>query len=384
MNPADFTDKATGRLVPTLRNALAFVPAPLPPLLTLEGLVPAIARAERLLGELSGLGRTLPNPLLLIRPFMRREAVSSSRIEGTVTTLSELFLFEAKEDAEKKADRTDAREVHNYVRALEHCLKRLEELPVSLRLIREGHEILLTGVARNRGASIVPGEFKRDQNWIGAGTIANARFVPPPPAEALAAMGDLEKYINAEDVKTPLLVRLALIHYQFEAIHPFPDGNGRIGRLLVALILCAQKALPHPLLYLSPYLERNYDAYIDLMLDVSRRGAWHEWIAFFLAGVEETCRDAIEKISKLQDLQKEYRARVQRARSSALLLRLIDILFEHSAVTIPYAAARLDVAYNAAKNNIDRLIEHRILQPPKVTTRPMVFFAEEIIGVLSD
>jgi len=381
MDPSDFRDTRTGKLVPTIKG-FAFLPNPLPPdLLDLAELVPALSRAERALGELSGIGRTLPNPFLLVRPFMRREAVASSKIEGTVTDLSQLFLFELDQDTSRAP--SDAKEVWNYVRALEFALGQLDTLPISGRLIKETHRILLTGVQTHRGAHIVPGEYRTDQNWIGARLIENARFVPPPPQEVNNAMSDLEKYIHLDDPELPLLIRLALIHYQFETIHPFPDGNGRVGRLLIPLILCARKEISQPLLYLSPYFEKHYDEYIDRMLSVSTHGLWGSWIAFFLDAVEESCREAIEKAQALQDLQEQCRDKVQRARSSALLGRLIDLLFEHPAITIPYAAGRLNITYNAAKNNIERLVEDGILRPGSDEVRPKVFFADAVIETLS-
>lgn len=382
MNPEDFKNSKTGRLVPTIQGAMAFVPDPLPPpLLDYGELLPHVARAQRALGELSGIGRTLHNPYLLIRPFMRREAVASSKIEGTVTTLSELFLFELEKDATGTAD---AREVWNYVRALETSLRKLDELPISLRMIKEAHRVLLSNVASNRGAAIVPGELKTDQNWIGARLIQNARYVPPPQKEAEEGMYQLEKYMNADDGDDcPLIVKLALIHYQFEAIHPFPDGNGRVGRLLIPLVLCERKEISQPLLYMSPFFEKNYDEYIDRMLDVSMHGLWGNWIKFFLKGIEETCKDAVTKAAQLQDMQAEYHRRIQRARSSVLLGKIIDLLFEHPAITIPNASERLGIAYNAAKNNLDRLVEHQILRPGAENIRPKYYLATEIIDALS-
>jgi cell filamentation protein, protein adenylyltransferase len=381
MNPEEFKGSTTGKLMPTLKG-MAFVPNPLPPpLLDLAPMVPLVSRAERALGELSGIGRTLPNPHLLIRPFMRREAVASSKIEGTVTTLSQLLLFEVDEESNRASG--DAREVLNYVRALEHSLARLDKLPISARLIREVHKILLTNVQSNRGAQIIPGEFRQDQNWIGAKLIENARYVPPPPQEVAQAMGELEKYINARDDKLPTLIQLALIHYQFEAIHPFPDGNGRVGRLLLPLLLCERQEISQPLLYMSSYFEKYYDDYVDHMLAVSKLGLWESWIVFFLEGIEEVCKDAIMRAQSLQSLQKVYYGKIQRARSSALLGRLVDLLFEHPAITVPYAADRLGITYNAAKNNINRLIEAEILRPSVGDHHPMVFIASEIVKAVS-
>jgi Fic family protein len=383
MDRKDFLDEGTGYFVATIQNCVAFVPAPLPPPnLDLAPLISLISRANRALGELSGVGRTLHNPYLLIRPFMRREAVASSKIEGTVTTLSELFLFEIDEQTSRAP--ADAREVFNYVRSLEKSLSKLNTLPISSRLIREAHETLLTGVSKARGAGIVPGEFKRDQNWIGARLIQNAKFIPPPPIQAEDAMADLDKYINEGTGSLPLLIKIALVHYQFETIHPFPDGNGRVGRLLIPLMLCERKELSQPLLYLSSYFEAKYDEYIDKMLSVSKRGMWTDWIEFFLIGIEDTCNDAIEKAQNLQDLQSKYYKKIQEVRSSALLRKIIDILFESPAVTIPFLAHRLDITYNASKNNIAKLVKHEILKPSLHQIRPAYWVASEIMEVISN
>jgi Fic family protein len=384
MDRKDFLDEKTGYFVATIQNCVAFVPAPLPPPnLDLAPLIFLISRANRALGELSGVGRTLHNPYLLIRPFMRREAVASSKIEGTVTTLSELFLFEIDEQTSRAP--ADAREVFNYVRSLESSLSKLNTLPISSRLLREAHETLLTNVSKARGATIVPGEFKRDQNWIGARLIQNARFIPPPPIEAANAMSDLEKYINNDADNIPLLIKIALVHYQFETIHPFPDGNGRVGRLLISLMLmlCEKRELSQPLLYLSSYFEAKYEEYIDKMLSVSKRGTWNDWIEFFLIGIEETCNDAIKKAQNLQDLQSKYYKKIQEARSSALLGKIIDILFESPAVTIPFLSHRLNITYNASKNNIAKLVKHEILKPSTRYIRPAYWIANEIIDVIS-
>lgn len=381
MNPSAFKDPRTGRLVPTTNGCMAFVPAPLPPRnLDLEPLVPIIARATRALGELSGIGRTLPNPYLLIRPFIRKEAAASSKIEGTVTTLSELFLFEADEQTSRAP--TDAREVRNYVRALEYALGKLDELPISRRLIQEAHAILMTGVASHRGSRIVPGEFRGDQNWIGARQIENARFVPPPAQEVAGAISDLEKYINDPDSSLPTVIKMALVHYQFESIHPFPDGNGRVGRMLMPLMLCESRELSQPLLYLSSYLERHYDSYIDAMLAVSTLGRWEQWIEFFLTGMAETCTDAIAKAQSLQDMHNQYLARIQQARSSALLAKIIGMIFEGPAVTIPSISRALDISYNSAKKHVARLEEHNVLFDSNVG-RPRIWFAKEVIELVN-
>ncbi len=380
MNEAEFVDPTTGILIPTGMGCRAFVPAPLPPPdLDLRPVLDRIARASTAIGELNGVGRRLPNPFLLVQPFMRREAVASSRIEGTVTSLPQLLLFEA-EDMPRRAT-PDARETWNYVRALDSALKRLATLPISSRLIREAHAVLLEDARAGRGDHIVPGAFKTQQNWIGSRLIENARFVPPPPREAVDAMGALETYINDSDDPTPLPVRLALVHYQFEAIHPFPDGNGRVGRLLIPLMFAQGEAMAQPLLYLSPYFERHYDAYIDCMLAVSQRGGWIGWIGFFLDAIIEAGRDAIARIDTLLSLRDDYHRRVQTRRSSALLLRMIDLLFERPAMTAAATARTLGITYAAAKHNIDRLTAEGILSE-RQDSRPQIWTADAIMDVI--
>ena len=378
MNPADFTDPATGALVRTPQGALAFVPAPLPPSLPLSwALVRHLSAADRQVSELRGVARTLPNPHLLIGSFVRREAVLSSRIEGTRADLSDLLLFEAGGRAE---DPSDAREVANYVRALEHGLSRRQEIPLSLRLIREMHERLLTGV---RGGRLTPGEFRRTQNWIGppGSTLDTATFVPPPPAEMLASLDALEQYLHAPS-ELPPLVRLALVHYQFEAIHPFLDGNGRIGRLRLTLMLAEEGILPEPLLYLSAYFERRRADYYRLLLAVSQRGAWEEWGTFFLEGVAEQSGDALRRAHRLMELWQAYRQRLQEARASAAALRLLDRLFAYPAVTVAQAAEALGVTLRAAQQNVERLAAAGVLKEVTGRQRGRVWVAHDVIQVI--
>ena len=200
----------------------------------------------------------------------------------------------------------------------------------------------------------------------------------------MVTMSSLERYINDMDIRLPLLVNLALIHYQFETVHPFPDGNGRVGRLLIPLILCERKAMSQPLLYVSPFFEKNYDEYVDCMLKVSKANQWSEWIRFFLRGVEESASEAMDKAKKLQDLRRAYHERIQQARSSVLLGRIIDKLFEHPALSVPYTADILQISYNAAKNNVERLIAHNILAEAEYYHFPKAFVAREIISIMNE
>lgn len=380
MDPSQFTPDAPGKLIKNSDGNWAFVPAPLPPILQFTSeTLNLLSLADQKLGELAGVGKMLPNPHMLIGPFLRHEAVLSSRIEGTLATEEELLLFELNPAVEVKAP--DVREVANYVRALEFGFKRLKDLPVCLRLIRELHERLLQGV---RGADRRPGEFRTVQNYIGihGQPIQNARFVPPPVLELGAALDQFEKFLSNRS-GLPLLLELALSHYQFEAIHPFVDGNGRIGRLLLSLLLCERGPLPQPLLYLSAYFEKNRAQYVELLFEVSRSGAWQEWIQFFLKGVAIQSGDAIVRSQKLLELWQQYRGRMQTVRASALGLDLIDSLFSSPALTIPMAANRLKVTYASAKLNIDKLVKGGILKEITGHRRYRVYVAPEIINIIS-
>lgn len=344
-------------------------------------LVAILSEADRALGELAGLGRSLPNPHLLIRPFVRREAVLSSRIEGTQASLSDLYAYEAVQ-LETLEVPSDVREVYNYVRALEHGLERLQTFLLSLRLIREIHAHLMEGV---RGEHQTPGEFRRSQNWIGPPgcTLNDAPFVPPPVPDMHEALDAFEKYLH-ESSSLPPLVRMGLIHYQFEAIHPFLDGNGRIGRLLITLLLCAWDLLPEPLLYLSAYFEAHRQDYYDLLLAVSQRGAWEEWLAFFLDGVAVQARDAVVRTQLLQDLQDRYRQQFQTARAAARLLQVIDSLFAQPVVTVPQVADAVDVTFPAAQRYVNQLEEVGILREITGQARNRVYRADEVLRVIEE
>lgn len=390
MNPKRFQNSSAGVVLKVGQGETAywaFVPHPLPPALPLDAeLVRTLSEADRALGELAGLGRAIPNPHLLIGPFVRREAVLSSRIEGTQTDIADLYAYEAGQlllpGFKSPPPESDVREVLNYVRALEYGLKRVSTLPVSLRLIRELHAHLLGGV---RGEQATPGEFRRTQNWIGRPgcTLNEAEFVPPPVPEMQQALDAFEKYLYLRSDYPPV-IRLALIHYQFEAIHPFLDGNGRIGRLLLSLLAVNWNLLPLPLLYLSAFFERYRQDYYDLLLAVSERGAWREWVMFFLHGVAEQARDAITRAKRLQDLQLEWRQRLTQARASTLLLRLADSLFESPLLTIPQAERILGVTYRSAQRNVEKLVEADILQQAGDTSYGKVFFAQAVLDLITE
>lgn len=383
MKPEDFDPNASGKVYRVKTGYYTFIPNGLPPALTWsDNLAQALSRADLALGELAGLGRALANPYLLTMPFVRREAVLSSRIEGTRATLTDLYAYEAVQLSLFGDELlSDVREVHNYVQALEHGLQRLDTLPISLRLIRELHERLMVGT---RGQERTPGQFRRSQNWIGppGSTLTTAVYVPPPVTEMLDALADLERFIH-EPTSLPMLIRLAIIHYQFEAIHPFLDGNGRVGRLLIALLLAAWRVLSQPLLYLSAYFEQNRQEYYRQLLNVSQQGDWQAWLEFFLNGVYEQAHDALIRIRRLQALQTQYQQHVaEQKRMPASLVRLINLLFEQPIFTINQMVERLDVSYHTIRRHIAVLENKGLIEEMTHSHRNRVYCAREILAAI--
>ncbi len=349
MNAADFKSAYAGRVIKHPTGYHAFVPAPLPPQLAYDqDLVLNLSRADAALSELSGLGRVLPNPHVLIAPLVRREAVLSSQIEGTQASLSEVLLDEATPTLAAKSEKADdLREVHNYVAALEHGIARLKALPLSLRLVRELHSKLITGV---RGEHATPGEFRRSQNWIGpaGSTLMNAPYVPPPVDEMTELLSDWERYLHVRDAM-PELVQCAILHEQFEAIHPFLDGNGRVGRLLITLFLIERGRLSQPLLYLSDFVERHKSDYYDLLQRVRTHGEWIPWIRYFLAGVEATAKDASARAQRLLALREALFRDTNGAHA------LVDQLLTNPYITIATVAKVLDVTAPTATRLVREL-----------------------------
>jgi len=347
VDPSDFRNPATGQVIRTMQGYHSFVPAPLPPDIHYHAeLVLLLSRADAALSELSGLGRTLPNPHLLIAPYVRREAVLSSRIEGTRTSLSDLLLNEV-EGSNGETDEADVHEVRNYVLALELGLQRLHDLPLSLRLVREIHGRLMEGV---RGGYATPGEFRRSQNWIGpaGSTPVTAPYVPPAPAEMTIALGQWEQFLHQRDTM-PDLIQCALMHEQFEAIHPFLDGNGRMGRLLITLFLVERGRLSQPLLYLSDYIESHRQRYYDVLQRVRTHGDWESWLCFFLQGVEQTAQAAVRQAGMLMDLRESMRIHLQDAPRALIL---IDELFINPYLTVARAADILQVSNPTARQAV--------------------------------
>ena len=376
--PSDLARSPVGHLEPTVEGAQAFVPEPLPRAIELSGdLVYQLDEASRAVATLSGVGETLPNPHLLIEPFVRREAVLSSRIEGTQASLSDVYAYEARGRAEPASD---AREVANYVAALDRGRALLADLPISGRLILELHAILMRGV---RGEEARPGEYRTRQVWIGAhGTpIEDARFVPPPHTRILELMADWERFVHDEG-RMPPLVRCALMHYEFETIHPFIDGNGRIGRLLIPLFLIEREVLPTPLLYLSAYFERRRGEYYAHLQRVSATGEWQPWLQFFLAGMLEQARDAIERSRKLQSLREAYRQRLQTFRSPGTSLQLLDEFFMRPVMSRRQVAQALGITVQGVGASLGRLQEAGLVQPLE-GSYPQLYVANELMEVLT-
>ena len=355
------------------------MPNPVPPEIDYRpGLVDLLAQAEADLGRLHGTGDRLANPHLLVFPYIRREAVLSSRIEGTQSTLSDLFLFEVA--PEQRSRYADVREVGNYVRAMTEALDQLDQLPLSLRLVRQLHATLLEGV---RGQEHIPGEFRRHQNYIAPpGTpLQEATFVPPPVPEMRQALDAWEKFLHLRQ-GVPVLLQCAMLHYQFEAIHPFLDGNGRVGRLLITLFLCERGRLRHPLLYLSAFFERYRKEYYDRLLAVSRDGDWASWLEFFLRGLSSQSRAGVNQAARILDLHQAYRERLQKGRATAATMMTLDRLFENPYVTVKRIAQATKTTPPTAQRIIDRLLEAKIVEEITGQKWGRVFCAAELLRAL--
>ncbi|MCX6058632.1 MAG: Fic family protein [Chloroflexi bacterium] len=382
MNPNDFRSPEAGQVILTQNGYHAFIPVPLPPNLVWSlPLIFALSEAERDLSRLAALAGAFPFPRLLIQPFMRREAVLSSRIEGTRATLAELYTYESTQLSFLELW-DDVREVHNYVTALDYGLERLKTLPISLRLIREIHEKLMHGV---RGGNLTPGEFRRTQNWIGpaGSTIMTATYVPPPVDEMNQALGDLEKFIHTS-TEIPVLARAAMIHYQFEALHPFLDGNGRVGRLLMALLFTEWNILSQPLLNLSVYFERYRQEYYDNLLNVSQRGDWEAWLRFFLRGVSSQAQDSLVRMQRLEAIRTKYEPLVKSDRNSKRMGAVLDFLFARPILSAKQLAESVGMPFKTARQYIEKLAKASILREVTGNARNQIYRADEIFGAMDN
>lgn len=380
MNPEEFKNSTAGKCIKTSGGYWVFIPNPLPPRINYDkNLIRLLSEADRLLGELSGTGRLLPNPYLLIAPYIRREAVSSSRIEGTQASLNDLFFFEAAETEKPRVP--DVREVRNYVRAMEYGIGRLKDLPISARLIREIHRVLMAEV---RGKHATPGEIRRSQNWIGPPgcSLNDATYVPPPVDEMKQALSDWERYLHSNPDEPPL-IQCALIHYQFEAIHPFLDGNGRIGRLLITFFLCERGYLTQPLLYLSVFFERFREEYYSKLLAISQRGDWEGWVRFFLRGVVNQSNEAISDANKILKLHSEYERMLEETKKiPESAHRLIDEIFLNPVISISVLSKKWNTPFMSVRRGVSRLVEIGILSEVGERKRNKLFVAPKLRELL--
>lgn len=381
MNPENFKNSNAGRCIRSIGRPpyWTYVPNPLPPKIELDWeLANLLSEANIKLGELSGAGQLLPNPHLLIGPFIRREAVMSSRIENTQSGLDQLFLFEA--DKTESPRIPDVQELVNYVNAMEYGIKKLQDLPMSSRLLCDIHRVLMSGV---RGEHATPGLMRTSQNWIGKPgcTLIDATFVPPSVSEMKTCFSDLEKYIHSNP-KEPALIQCALVHYQFEAIHPFIDGNGRIGRLLIIFMLMERGLLSQPLLYLSDFFEQHRDTYYKLLLDVSQHGDWEAWLTFFLRGICQQSEDALLTIQKLLALKEEYRDIATGSRVPRAVNLLIEHLFGVPIISISELVKAWQSTFPTIQRGVDYLVARGKLREMTGQQRNRIFVADEILDVI--
>jgi Fic family protein len=379
MDPRLFVDAFTGSMVNIPRDAVtgnqhAFVPAPLPPNWEFPmRLWPLLADAKQQLGILEGLGRSLPNPGILLRPLEDREAIKSSRLEGTYVTATELLVFEMQPRESKSEDDpvNPQREVLNYRKALQQGVT--TDIPLSLRLIRDLHKTLMTGV---RGKDRTPGEFRRGQVAIGT----SHRFVPPPPEKLMECLDPLEKYFHLKKSRFDPLVDCCLIHYQFETIHPFNDGNGRVGRLLLAIMLKELCCLSKPWLYMAEYYEKHMEEYYQRLFNVSTSGDWEGWIEFCLVGVASQARDAIQRCDQLQEIKEAFMQKLVEVGGAVRLNQIVENIFHAPFVRIKDLPRRLGITYPTAKADVERLVEAGILRELKDIS-PKTYYAPDVFNV---
>jgi Fic family protein len=361
----------------------AFVPPPLPPVppVRLESMQVLLEEANQALGRLDGLASFLPDLSLFIYAYVRKEAVLSSQIEGTQSSLSDLLLFENEEMPGVPIE--DVQEVSNYVAALYHGLKRMREgFPLSNRLIREIHQILLS---HGRGSDKEPGEFRRSQNWIGGTRRGNAAFVPPPPELVMECMGQLEMFLHEESRNLPLLVKAALVHVQFETIHPFLDGNGRLGRLLITFLLCAGGALREPILYLSLFFKSHRQVYYELLSGVRTSGGWEAWLEFFLTGVKETSEKAIIAARRLIELLEADRRKIEGlGRPAGSVLRVHQHAQTNPILSIASAAEKTGISFPTAAAAMGHLQRLGILREMTGKRRRRLFAYRGYLDILNE
>ncbi len=379
------TSSRAGRYVRQPAGYRAFVPEPLPPdpaVVIGPEMQVLLSQADRALGRLDGSIQTLPHPDLFVFMYVRKEAVLSSQIEGTQSSLQDVLAAEARIlDPDRPRD---VDEVVNYVGAMNHGLERLKNLPVSVRLIREIHAELVKGV---RGSHLTPGDIRTSQNWIGPGgcSLAEATYVPPPPHEVARHMSELEKFLHS-DTHLPPFIRIGLAHAQFETIHPFLDGNGRVGRLLITFLLCEQEILQKPVLYLSHYFKRRRQEYYDLLQAVRDRGAWEEWLTFFLRGVIEVSKQATETARRILSLREAHRSAITDdfGRAAGNGHRVLEYLYEHPIVSVNEVQSLIGTTYSAANSLVSKFVGSGILHEMTGHARNRKFMYRSYIDLFRD
>ena len=361
----------------------AFVPPPLPPrpAIRLHSLQQLLEQANQALGRLDGLASILPDLSLFIYTYVRKEAVLSSQIEGTQSSLSDLLMYE--NDEVPGVPISDVEEVSNYVAAMNHGLERLRAgFPLSLRLIREIHEILLAG---GRGGEKQPGEFRVSQNWIGGTRPGNAAFVPPPPDLVLECMGHLELFLHERGPDLPILIKAGLLHVQFETIHPFLDGNGRLGRLLITFLLCAEEVIREPILYLSLYFKTHRSAYYDLLGRVRSKGDWEAWLDFFLRGIKETADQAASAARRIVALFEQHQRQIEGlGRPAASVLRVFQHMQRNPIVSIPATAQKIGVSAPTVGRSLEHMRQLGILRERTGRERHRLFVYEAYLAILNE
>jgi len=383
MKPSSVSSKAPGKVIKTLKGYYTYIPNPLPPkIIWSNDLVFLLADVGSSLVRLEEAGKFIPVPQGVIQPIVRKEAVFSSQIEGTQTSFQNLYRYEAGQTTFLEQV-TDIQEVKRYGEALNYGVERIKTLPISMRLMKEMHAILFTG---GEGSHSTPGEFRQTQNWIGrpGATLMNARYIPPPVNEMQHSLADLEKYIHT-DSDLPEIIRVALIHYQFEAIHPFLDGNGRIGRLMIPLLLINWGVLSQPLLNLSVFIEKNRTEYYDRLLAVSQKGQWQEWLLFFLQGVKEQANDMILKLNAIQS----YRVAVQRIisvdRLKKKLTKVVDYFISTPISSVTQAVEKTKLGnFSTMQRYFDRLGAYGVLREISGGQRNRIYQADEILKILEN
>lgn len=389
MKPEEFQNSTSGRLVRTsifLTSYWAFVPNPLPPGIVADwDLVTLLSEADHQLGIVAGLARNIPEPAILIEPFMRREAVLSSRIEGTHTVFAELMGYESGHllpgYSRNYADQKENQEVFNYVQALKVGLEWIKTKPVSLEMIKTLHRTLLSGV---RGDDFSVGEFREMQNFIGRSNEPDdAVFIPVPVEELHRSLKAFEAYLKNGN-KYPPLLRIAMLHYQFETIHPFLDGNGRLGRLLIVLLLVDWGLLPAPLLYPSAFFERNRDTYYSLLLNVSKTGDWEGWLRFFLEMIIDQSKDTVRRSNAILELKEQWEAQLKQNRTSVYYFRIIDSLFFRPFFSVSDIEKLLGVTNKAARSMVDRLVTMGIVNLSEDKKYGRVYQADELLRRLGE